>query len=303
MTAFHHRNGPHHHTESDRDRWRSDFLLQLLTCDRPDLPFLHQRADYLQWPLDRPHRVTAWRLSGMPSLFSPSYSGCPEAQLHESRRQLQQQLQALMSGELPPVTLGDLCLLVLPTDSPLLSRGHQKLTAFRQAINADIAPLTLFGGISGPISAAEHYRRGLSEARQALNAAESLRPEKGLCDYTDLGVLQLLTSVSDPALLTRFMHNALGNLVENNRKSPHLLIETLDAVLQENGNLIKAAERLAIHRNTLHQRLQRIEQLSGGTLNDPLFRLNASVALLIWRLSGSQTQGTAMPSVKTTSQE
>lgn len=116
-------------------------------------------------------------------------------------------------------------------------------------------------------------------------------------------MLQLLTSVSDPALLTCFMHDALGNLVENNRKSPHLLIETLDAVLQENGNLIKAAERLAIHRNTLHQRLQRIEQLSGGTLNDPLFRLNASVALLIWRLSGSQTQGTAMPSVKTTSQE
>ncbi|ULR30333.1 helix-turn-helix domain-containing protein [Dickeya fangzhongdai] len=303
MPVFHHRNLPHHHTESEQDRWRSDFLLQLLTCDHPDLPLLNQRAARLQLPLDRPHRVTAWRLSGMPTLFSPSYAGCPEAQLHGARQQLQQQLQELVSEYLPPVMLGDLCLLALPADSPLLRRGHQDFTAFRQAINVDIAPLTLFGGISGPINAAEHYRRGLSEARQALNAAESMRPEKGLCDYTDLGVLQLLTSVSDPTLLTRFMHDALGNLVENNRKSPHLLIETLDAVLQENGNLIKAAERLTIHRNTLHQRLQRIEQLSGGALNDPLFRLNASVALLVWRLSGSQTQGTAIPSFKTTSQE
>ncbi|MEI7186857.1 PucR family transcriptional regulator [Dickeya dianthicola] len=293
MPAFHHSNVPRHHTdhtESDRDRWRSDFLLQLLTSDRPDLPLLHQRAAWLQLPLDRPHRVAAWRLSGVPSLFSPSHSGCPEAQLHGARQQLQHQLQALMSGGLPPVTLGDLCLLVLPADSPLLRGGHREFTVFRQAISADIAPLTLFGGISGPVSAAAHYQRGLSEARQALNAAESMRPEKGLCDYAELGVLQLLTAVSDPALLTRFMHDALGNLVEKNRKSPHLLIETLDAVLQENGNLIKAAERLAIHRNTLHQRLQRIEQLSGGTLNDPLFRLNASVALLVWRLSDSPTQ-------------
>ncbi|MGM3160890.1 PucR family transcriptional regulator [Dickeya undicola] len=303
MPVFHHNNAPHHHTESDRDRWRSDILLQLLTSDHPDWPLLHRRAAWLQLELDKPHRVTAWRLSGMPSLFSSSHSGCPEAQLHDARQQLQQQLQEHMAENLPPVMLGDLGLLVLPADSALLHGGQQTLAALRQAINIDIAPLTLFGGISGPVSAAEHYQRGLSEARQALKTAESLRPEKGLCDYTELGVLQLLTSVSDPTLLTRFMHDVLGNLIEKHRQSPHLLIETLDAVLQENGNLIKAAERLAIHRNTLHQRLQRIEQLSGGTLSEPLFRLNASVALLVWRLSGSQTQGSAMPSFKSTSQE
>lgn len=81
-------------------------------------------------------------------------------------------------------------------------------------------------------------------------------------------------------------------LFEPHRKHPHQLVETLDAVLQENGNLIKAAERLHIHRNTLHQRLQRIEQQSGNALSDPQFRLNASVALLIWRMSNAQQQET-----------
>ncbi|MBW0235118.1 hypothetical protein AWM69_03945 [Pseudomonas sp. D1HM] len=53
--------------------------------------------------------------------------------------------------------------------------------------------------------------------------------------------------------------------------------ETLDALLQENGN-------------TLKQRIQRIEHHSGQSLDDPLFRMNASVALLMWRMTEAQRQ-------------
>lgn len=69
-----------------------------------------------------------------------------------------------------------------------------------------------------------------------------------------------------------------------------MLLETLEALQRENGNVVKAAERLDIHRNTLHQRVQRIETLTGYAINNPQFHLNASVALVIWRMSQSHLE-------------
>lgn len=86
-------------------------------------------------------------------------------------------------------------------------------------------------------------------------------------------------------MIDHFVKQTLGALIEPTRKHPFTLIETLDALLQENGNALKAASRLAIHRNTITQRIQRIEQHSGLSLDDPLFRMNASVALLVWRMT------------------
>ncbi len=46
--------------------------------------------------------------------------------------------------------------------------------------------------------------------------------------------------------------------------------------------MVRAADRLGLHRNTLHQRIQRIEKLTGYPVSHPQFPiLNASVALVI----------------------
>jgi DNA-binding PucR family transcriptional regulator len=60
---------------------------------------------------------------------------------------------------------------------------------------------------------------------------------------------------------------------------------TLEAWFHENANLMAAAQRLAVHRNTLTHRVQRIEALTGLALDHPYDRLDIGVALMIWRLS------------------
>ncbi len=58
------------------------------------------------------------------------------------------------------------------------------------------------------------------------------------------------------------MHDTLGCLIEPGRSAVAAAGDP-ETLLQENGNVVRAADRLGLHRNTLHQRIQRIEKLTG----------------------------------------
>jgi DNA-binding PucR family transcriptional regulator len=59
---------------------------------------------------------------------------------------------------------------------------------------------------------------------------------------------------------------ALVPLVDHDRRRGSALLATLDAYLEARGNATLTAEHLALHRNTLRQRLDRIEALTGIAL-------------------------------------
>jgi DNA-binding PucR family transcriptional regulator len=62
------------------------------------------------------------------------------------------------------------------------------------------------------------------------------------------------------------------------------LLHTLEVFLECDGNSVRAAEKLIVHRHTLKYRLQRIEELCGVDLSDPLCKLNLRAALLSRRM-------------------
>ncbi|WP_414500102.1 MULTISPECIES: PucR family transcriptional regulator [unclassified Zymobacter] len=272
-------------------RSQRDILIQMLTGEYPSLDIARRRAENLHLTVDSPHRIVAMRLSHIQALFSTLSPELAEEQLQKASHHVREFLsQCLVQrGEkLPLIELGELFILVLGNEIEGLQQQKQWLQHIQQVAVAGFSPLILRSGISSSVRSIVQLSQGLMEARRALDIAETMQPATGLCDYAELGVLKLLAAVRDPAMVTKFMKDTLGKLYEPYRKYPFLLIETLEAVLQENGNLIKAAERLHIHRNTLHQRVQRIEQQTEQSLGDPQFRLNASVALLIWRMSDAQ---------------
>ena len=101
-------------------------------------------------------------------------------------------------------------------------------------------------------------------------------------------MLELLGAIRDRSLLDRFVDKVLGALIGDDSRHEPVLMPTLEAWFYENGNLALAAQRLAVHRNTLSYRMQRIEALTGCSFNDPHDRLNVAVALMIRRLSSPQ---------------
>jgi DNA-binding PucR family transcriptional regulator len=90
------------------------------------------------------------------------------------------------------------------------------------------------------------------------------------------------------------LYRAGAGSLDNNPYVPqvrHLLEEqqadlfnTLEAYLDAGGNGVQTAEILHVHRSTLNYRLDRIEQVCGAKLSDPLIRMNLQVALKLLRL-------------------
>jgi len=265
-------------------RSRHDILGQLLTGDYPSLAIARQRAAHLHLALDEPRRLLALRLAGVDGLFERHGLTHGERTWQATRQALEDQLEAWCrqrAGSVMAQLPGDLFVVLLADTHDLPGT----LAVLYRQLQATTCELSLHMGLSSVADDCAHYRQALNEARQALDVAQHLRPANGYCNFSELGVLRLLQGIIDRSLVDDFVSRTLGPLIAPGRKQANALVHTLDALLMENGNGQKAAQRLGLHRNTINQRIQRIEQLSGQSIDDPLFRMNASVAMLVWRMS------------------
>jgi purine catabolism regulator len=84
------------------------------------------------------------------------------------------------------------------------------------------------------------------------------------------GALSLIDESRARAFATSYLAPLEGN--------PDL-VETLGSFLRHHGSLLKVAEDLGVHRNTVRHRVERIEALLERSLADPQVRVDAWVAL------------------------
>jgi hypothetical protein len=268
-----------------------DILMQLLTGDYPDLQILHQRALHQQLDFTRPLRVAALRLEGMSRLFRQFPPEQAEAWLQQAHRSVRQQLQQQLNQQgnpFPLVERSNMFLFLLPDEEgegfqqkkwlqwlQALADGDEAVAAVRPLRAGAAAAGLSARAVAGAPGAGSVRYPAPGPAHQRLSAA---------------GVYQTALRGQRPGAAQRFYarHPRLPDRA--GPQKPWLLMETLETLLQENGNVVRAAERLGLHRNTLHQRIQRIEKLTGYPVSHPQFHLNASVALTIWRMSQNHLQ-------------
>ncbi|WP_286786255.1 MULTISPECIES: PucR family transcriptional regulator [Pseudomonas] len=270
-------------------RSRQHVLEQLLEGDYQSLDVLTQRAQTLHLPLAVPRQVALFKLENSERLFAGDDLQDAERSLQASRQRLQRRLEQALNDLGEPLALvcqGEHWIALLPAaDAQREQLNRQLMTGLLDELNQTLAPLRLFLGLSAGGHGPSGYALALGEARQALVAAQSFPERLGLCCFNELGVLELLGAIRDRKLLDRFVDTTLGALIGDDSRYEPVLMPTLEAWFHENGNLALAAQRLAVHRNTLSYRMQRIEALTGRSFDDPHQRLNTAVALMIWRLS------------------
>ncbi|MEV7193567.1 helix-turn-helix domain-containing protein [Streptomyces sp. NPDC093510] len=137
------------------------------------------------------------------------------------------------------------------------------------------------GGISPVVG-------GLAELGQARRLAElALRT----CPPGATGIVRLdrrmptALVVSQPELAGRLVTDVLGEVLALEPADRAVLLETLDAWLACEGSAGRAAGRLYCHRNTVFNRLRRLEQLTSRSLARPRDLVEVALAVEAHRLS------------------
>ncbi|MES5818897.1 helix-turn-helix domain-containing protein [Streptomyces sp. RG80] len=94
--------------------------------------------------------------------------------------------------------------------------------------------------------------------------------------------------VSQPELADRLVADVFGELLALEPADRAVLLETLDVWLTCEGSAGRAAGRLYCHRNTVFNRLRRLEQLTSRSLARPRDLIEMTLALDAYRLSGAR---------------
>jgi hypothetical protein len=125
----------------------------------------------------------------------------------------------------------------------------------------------------GVVIGRSDVRRGTPETRDALReagdaalVAHALRPAGGAMPFRDLGAYRYLVHVPAPDAASDPYLSPARTLWDYDARRGTQLLTTLEEYLTERGNMADTARKLIVHPNTLRQRLDRIETLTGLTL-------------------------------------
>lgn len=134
----------------------------------------------------------------------------------------------------------------------------------QEHLESSIASLEVSAGISDPRSAVRDMPTAFSHALQALQRAMMSAAGSGqVVLYSELGVEQEVLDALPSRLLEMLRFRVIGRLSEGDPDSADRLLEVLSSYMEHNGSVAATANALFMHRNTLHRRIARIEELLG----------------------------------------
>ena len=244
--------------QRDRDR---DRVLQRLLAGEVT-PDLRRLAAALDLDLSPPYRVLACTVGG-------GAAGADVALASAWSRS-----GVLLVGDEPGAWIA-----LVPRDADVSRLAAGAARALHA--DPDAAPPLRVG--VGPVAARlEDVADAARRARRALSAGTRLAPDALLHDDRDLNLYALLAG--NPDELQAHVQHVLGPLLDGSRDArSRMLLDTLEALVTTRG-LNEAAAQLGIHRHTVVYRLQRLRDLLGVDLDDPVQRHRLWLALQAARL-------------------
>lgn len=174
---------------------------------------------------------------------------------------------------------GDYLLIVAAEEEQLLKSLAYKLQSRCEEINGQG---TIYVGIGSKAENLQLLMYSLKNARAALQ--KGMYFEEKVTVFEEMGMYQILMSVSQEAVLKRYYERYLAPLVIYDQIHQMDLIETLRLYLKYDGSVSRVAKELFVHRNTVNHRMSRIKEILQLQLEISKECFNVQTALYIYDL-------------------
>ncbi|QQE73057.1 PucR family transcriptional regulator ligand-binding domain-containing protein [Brevibacillus composti] len=254
-------------------RLKGDFVEELLSGKEIPQAELESRCRMLGYPLTGSHLVAAIQVDETPER--------PGSMLHQTCITLMKRLfdphkRSFLLRERPSSLL-----FIVPHDPVSLQLLEQFAARWDRLEHGGALRLAL----SSPRGSLTELKDAAEEASFALQAYPLLAQSPALLSYQQMRGYQFLFPYHQhPERLEALWRPLLDALLGYDSKHHHQLLETLDMYLKHNGNGLKTAQALYIHRHTLTYRLAQIREKTGFDLDDAHQRWQLQLALMARRL-------------------
>lgn len=139
-------------------------------------------------------------------------------------------------------------------------------------------------GVGASVIATAQVHDSYLTAVRGLEVARLLGSTDPVMTWSGLGPYRLLAGLSAADADFLGLTSDIDRLQQ--ARSGEVLLETLEAYLDNAGDAATTARQLHVHRATLYQRLHRIEEILGSSLSDGDVRLSVHLGLKVRRLHG-----------------
>ena len=141
-------------------------------------------------------------------------------------------------------------------------------------------------GISSLAAQVGAMKQAFQEAMDAIRIGLASRENKAsVWSYDKLGYVHHLLNLPEELRQVNYYRIVVQTLAEFDEKSTASLLNTLEVYLDNLSDIQNAVKLLNIHRNTLYQRLEKIQAISQVDLSDTLVIANLYLAIKDWRIS------------------
>lgn len=253
-----------------QERFAAISLEQLVAGDVADAAEIAERARSFGWDLHRPRAVL---LASIDPPVGPERAGVLATIAAAARATLGRDAIVWVRG-------ASVAALLAPA-TPDPDERRRVAERLREELDVRLRQATVSIGVGRRVATPDQLARSFDEATRAVEVGRWAKGRHVTEVYDLLGLERLLAGATSDDL-GEFVAHAIGPLLAYDRANRTELVETFAAWL-ETRNMAAAARRLHVHYNTFKNRLERIEEVLGWTVDDADRLLECEVALYITR--------------------